>query len=321
MLYAVFDGGFRSARFIPAFLVALLACCEAFAREFRLSPYKDELFAYQRILGQTADGDFVVVEFNDARDVGGRDEVRLKKAFDKFVSLDVNEVMEPMLIHGDEASVQYMAVGRNQGEASIVVIYLHGRHGDRTLAQEDLRFGGNFNRLKNLMWRNDGVYLTPDFSNFGRKGATEIKTLMEHYAENSPGAPIILACASTGCQIVYRLLADPEARDMLSGVILHGALALLSRDQNRFFKLPVFTDPDKHVPIYIGHGSADETVPWVTHELTFRRIKEVAPDYPIRFELFKSDDAVHGTPIRMMDWRLIVNWILEENDLMAAQNG
>ena len=29
---------------------------------------------------------------------------------------------------------------------------------------EDLRFGGNFNRLKNLMARNGGVYISPDFS-------------------------------------------------------------------------------------------------------------------------------------------------------------
>jgi hypothetical protein len=286
----------------------------AFAEGFRLAPYKDDLFEYQRVLGELAGGDFIVVEFDDARDVGGRDEIRLKKAYDKFVSLDVNEHMKPMLIHGDEASVQFMGVGKVDGNATIVVIYLHGRHGDRTLAQEDLRFGGNFNRVKNLMLRNGGAYVTPDFSDFGKVGTIEIKTLMQHYAMNSPDAPIIVACASTGCQIVYQLLADPQAADLIDGVVMHGSLPLRSRDRRAFFDLPVFRNPAKHVPIYIGHGSADETVPWVSQELFFNNVKEVAPDYPIRFELFKSDDAVHGTPIRMMDWRLVVNWILAENE-------
>ena len=39
-----------------------------------------------------------------------------------------------------------------------------------------------------------------------------------------------------------------------------------------------------------------------------RAIKAAAPDYPIKFALF--DSGSHGTPIRMTDWRLILNWML-----------
>lgn len=304
-------------RLFAALLSFLLLPLVAWADGFRLEPYKDELFGYQRILAEMSGGDFVIVEFNDARDVGGRDEIRLKKAFDKFVDLSVNDAKKDLLIT-DDVAVQYVGVGKTDGDARMAVIYLHGRHGDRTLAQEDLRFGGNFNRVKNLMLRNDGVYLTPDFSNFGAKGTEEIKALMRHYAKNSPDAPIVVACASTGCLIVYRLLADPEALELLDGVILHGALAVGSRQQRRFFSEDVFKDPAKHVPIYIGHASADTTVPWVTKELFFKNVKAAAPGYPIRFELFKSDDAVHGTPIRMMDWRLVLNWILEKNEAVPG---
>jgi hypothetical protein len=296
-----------------AAMTSLCALAPALA-DFRIAPYKDELFAYQKIIGELYGGDFVVVDFDEMRDINGRDEVPLKKAFDKFVSLEVNEAKKDLLIRRNGQVVQYFAVGKTDGDARIVVIYLHGQHGDRSLAMEDVRFGGNFNRLKNMMLLNDGVYISPDFSSFGVKGANEIKALMGHYAENSPGAPIVLACASTGCKLVFRLLADPEAAEMLGGVILHGALPLGSLQEGTLFDVEVFKAPGKQVPIYIGHASADKTVPWVTQELFFKKVKAAVPGYPIRFELFKGVVAVHGTPIRMMDWRLVLNWMLEVNE-------
>ena len=40
-------------------------------------------------------------------------------------------------------------------------------------------FGGNFNRIRNLMVQNGGLYLTPDFSDFGEKGTGEVKAMLE----------------------------------------------------------------------------------------------------------------------------------------------
>jgi hypothetical protein len=284
--------------------------------DLQLQPYKDELFAYPRILAEMHGGDFVIVEFDQTRDVHGRDEIALKKAYDKFVELGVNDLKDDILIRRDGEVVQFFAVGEADGGARMVVIYLHGQHGDRSLAMEDLRFGGNFNRIKNLMARNGGVYVSPDFSSFGAKGGREIKAVIDHYAENSAGAPVFLACASTGCKLVFRLLEDEEVAERLGGVILHGALPLGSGREGTLFDIEVFKAPGKQIPIYIGHGSADPTVPWVTQELFFKKIKSAAPDYPVRFELFKGPDAVHGTPIRMMDWRAVLNWMLSES---AAQ--
>ena len=67
-------------------------------------------------------------------------------------------------------------------------------------------------------------------------------------------------------------------------------------------------------PGYVENGSTDKTVDWVTWELFFKDIKKAMPDYPIRFELFKSDVAVHGTPLRMVDWRMVLNWMLKRDD-------
>ena len=298
---------------VVALAATLCATVPVFA-DLRIAPYKDELFEYPRILSTFHDGDFIIVDFDQARDVDGRDEIPLKKVFDRFIDLDVNDLKHDMLIRRDGEVVQFFAVGKADGGAKIVVIYLHGQHGDRSLPMEDLRFGGNFNRLKNLMARNGGVYVSPDFSSFGAKGAREIKAVMQNYAENSPGAPIFLACASTGCKLVFRLLKDPVAAGLLGGVILHAALPLGSGKEGTIFDIEVFRQPGRRMPIYIGHASSDPTVPWVTQELFFRSINAAAPDYPVRFELFKGPDAVHGTPIRMMDWRQVLNWMLRETE-------
>jgi hypothetical protein len=297
-----------------AFAALFGAATAEAADRFRLAPYKDDLFKYQHVIGEKYGGDFVFVEFLKSRDIGGRDEIELKKAFDKFVSLDVNESKKDLSIGKGDSRVRYTVVGQTEDQSKMFVIFLHGLHGDRSLPMEDHRFGGNFNRLKNLMALNGGTYLSPDFVDFGKGGAAQIAALIRHCAEQAPGAPIILGCASTGCKLVFRLLHNPKIAELLDGVALLGSLSLGSDNEGTFFDVSMFKDKSKRIPIYIGHGSADKTVSWVTQEVFFKRIKAAAPDYPIRYELFFSDDAVHGTPLRMVDWRLVLNWMLDAKD-------
>jgi len=294
---------------ILAVVLAILPS-SANAEEFRLAPYKDELFAYANVVGTKYGGDFVMIEFNEERDINGRDEIPLKKAWDKMVDLEVNQYKQDLVLNAGKNSTKYLAVGKADGGAKIVVIFLHGWHGDRTLAMEDLRFGGNFNRLKNLMVLNDGVYVSPDFKGFGKRAADQITALMKHFAENSPGAPIVIGCASTSCKTTYLLLEDPESAALMSGAVMFG-----SGKEEEFLDGQTFKDPKLWVPIYLGQGSDDKTNDWVTVELQFKAIKDAAPNYPIKYELFL--EGVHGTPIRMADWRMLLNWMLEEREKKA----
>jgi hypothetical protein len=288
-------------------VVLLAVPSSAVAEGFRLAPYKDELFAYPVVVGTKHGGDFVMIEFNEERDINGRDEIPLKKAWDRMDDLEVNQHKQDLVLNAGRDSTQYLAVGKADGGAKIVVIFLHGWHGDRTLAMEDLRFGGNFNRLKNLMVLNDGVYVSPDFKGFFKRAARQITVLMKHFAANSPGAPIFIGCASTSCKTTYLLLDNPESAALMSGAVMFG-----SGRYKEFLDSPTFKDRNRWVPIYIGHGSDDKTNDWVTVELQFKAIKDAAPDYPIKFDLFL--EGVHGTPIRMSDWRLVLNWMLEWQD-------
>ena len=60
-----------------------------------------------------------------------------------------------------------------------------------------------------------------------------------------------------------------------------------------------------------GKGSGDIVLNWKTQEAFFKKFKQLDPSYPVKFALFNTGS--HGTPIRMTDWRLVLNWMLEVN--------
>ena len=236
-----------------------------------------------------------------------------KKAFDKYVSLAPDDVQHDFILRDKGRVVRFVGVGRTGGSARFVVIFLHGGgNGSRFQGVDDWSFGGNFNRLKNLVARNDGAYLSPDFSGFGSDGKDDIKALMKTYAEKSPGAPIIVACTSLSGWLCVDLMSDRQSAALLGGVLFLGSVI----ERKQFFTAPVFTDPARHVPIFIGHGSKDPIIDWVTQELLFKKIKSAAPDYPVRYDVFVN--GYHGTPMRLIDWRGVLNWMIGRDGGVSA---
>ncbi len=47
---------------------------------------------------------------------------------------------------------------------------------------------------------------------------------------------------------------------------------------------------------------------WKGQAAFFEKVKALDPSYPIKLIVF--DTGKHGTPIRMIDWRLVLNWML-----------
>ncbi len=292
---------FRTIPITAGLLSVVCAAGPALAATPWLAPYKDTLFTNQ-VIKTGYGGDYRFIQYDRKRDLYGRDEVVEKKAFPKFVSLDPSKVQTDTSLKIGQRTIPYVAVGR-QKDARFVVIFLHGDRGSRFQAMDDWSFGGNFNRLKNLAARNGGLYVSADFSGFGNRGADDIVALMKGLSARSPGAPIIVACTSRSGEVCFRLFEDKEGAALVDGMILLG-----TGNEDSFFTLPVYTDPARHIPIYIGHGSGDSLIPWVTQELFFKRVKEGMPSYPIRFDLFI--DGAHGTPLRLTDWRRVLNWML-----------
>ena len=280
-------------------LLAALAAGMSTAAAAGLKPFKDELFRYPAILSSTDGGDHRVVDYDEMRDINGRDEIPERRVRGDYVSLGVRSKQKDLALNTDAGKVRHYAVGTTAG-ATAITIYLHGQGGSRKQGVDDFTFGGNFNRIKNLMAGNGGLYLSPDFSDFGEGGAAEITALIDHYAGQSPAAKVYVACGSMGGGLCWKLAADKKVAGRLGGLLLLG-----SHWDDTFLTSPAFK---AKVPVFFGQGSKDTVFPADRQEAFYRSIRAKSPGYPALFVRFES--GTHGTPIRMTDWRETLNWMM-----------
>jgi len=284
--------------FLSVLMLALLAGAPAFADALTLKPYKNDLFAYPAELSNGDGGRYRVIDYREMRDINGRDQIPERRVWAKYVDTGVRKVQQDLVLNTDAGAVRHVAVGRTAGAAAIV-LYLHGQGGSRKQGVDDFTFGGNFNRIKNLMAANNGLYLSPDFSDFGDKGAAQVASLIDHYAEQSPGAKIIVACGSMGGALCWKLAGRKDTGNRIDGLMLLGSLW-----DESFFASPAFK---RKVPVFFGQGSKDPVFPVENQEAFFRSILAKSKNYPTRFVRFET--GTHGTPIRMTDWRDTLDWI------------
>ena len=266
-----------------------------------LKPFKDDLFAYPATLSSGDNGAYTVFDYREMRDINARDEVPERRVHAQYTDTGVRKVQQDLSLKTDVGDVKHVAVGKTEG-AGIIVLYLHGQGGSRKQGVDDFTFGGNFNRLKNLMAANDGLYLSPDFPDFGDTGAAQVAALIDHYAGQSPSAKIFVACGSMGGALCWKLAARKDTGGRIDGLLLLGSLW-----DESFFSSPAFK---RRIPVFFGQGSHDVVFPVANQEAFFRSILAKSKTYPTRFVRFET--GTHGTPIRMTDWRGTLNWMLSK---------
>ncbi|WP_157015390.1 alpha/beta hydrolase [Mesorhizobium xinjiangense] len=281
---------------LPA-AILIAACGTGWADAVELKPYKDRLFGYPGILSSTDDGAAIAVDYRELRDINRRDAVPERRVQAAYVDLGVRRSQQDLVVDG----IRHIAVGRTDG-ARIITIYLHGQGGNRMQGANDFTFGGNFNRIKNLMARNGGLYLTIDLPDFGAGGAAAVSRLIAYYGRTSSDAPVFIACGSMGGILCWRMAGGSQVVERLGGLILLGS----DRDE-RFLASPAFR---RRVPVLVAHGSRDSVFPIDRQRAFFDTVRRHAPGYPIRFVRFETGS--HGTPIRMTDWRETLNWMLSQ---------
>lgn len=282
-------------RKLAAAMMLLCGISQAEAAE-PIAPYKDRLFAYPALLSQEAGGAFRRYDYRESRDIDQRDRIPERRAERAYVDLSVDRQQRARVI----GATEFYEVGAAAG-ARFVVIFVHGRGGDRRLGVDDWSFGGNFNRLKNLVARNGGTYWVPSVPDFESAGRAAIAGLIKAAAAASPGAPIILACASMGSILCWNASIDEDVAPYLDGLVILGGTPGTA--------FPGSTAMELSVPLFLAHGSSDSVYQWQEHRAAFDRLLAQAPGYPVRFALFETGS--HGTPIRMIDWRDTLNWILD----------
>lgn len=286
----------RARLLLATFLLALLP---GMAGAASLQPWKDELFAYPAVIESSDDGALRVVDYQEMRDINGRDQVPERRAKAAYVSTAVKREQDNRTIDTSGGPVDVAVTGRQKG-AAFTVIFIHGRGGDRRLGNNDWSFGGNFNRLKNLAVRNGGVYYSASVKSFDERGSTPIAGLIEEARRNSPGAPVVLSCASMGSFVCWQIARDAEAVKNLAGMIIMGGVADPNYAESAAFKAKL--------PIFFTHGERDKVYAADEQIALFRRLRKAG--IPTQFVLFQTGS--HGTPVRMTDWRETLNWILAQ---------
>lgn len=289
-------------RFVVLLAVFAVTLPSTEAARLKLAPYKDSLFAYPRVLARSEDNQYRVVDYQELRDINERDAIPERRVKRKYVSSRPRFSRREIVLQTSGGPLRHIAVGKRK-RARIITLYLHGQGGNRRQGVNDNSFGGNFNRIQNLMVRAKGLYLSPDVGSFDAAGIGRISELVGHYAKQSPGAPIFVACGSMGGAICWGLAGHPKATSLISGYLLLGSFW-----DDGFLKSPAFA---RRVPLFFGHGSRDKVFP-IDHQLAFMdRIRQRSPDYPALFVRFETGG--HGTPIRMTDWRETLNWMLSRH--------
>lgn len=269
----------------------------ASARAEAVRPFKDELFSAQTVIETRDGGDFTVIDYDEMRDINGRDSIPERRVKDRYVSLKVRRVQQNQTLNLATGPMEVGTVGRDQGQG-FTVIFIHGRGGDRRLGLNDISFGGNFNRLKNLAAENGGTYYTPSVRSFDEKGVADVAALVDYASAQSAGKPVVLACASMGSFICWGISRDPATVAKLSGMAILGG----APDPN----LPQSAAAKSKMPIWFTHGSRDSVYAADDQMAIYRKLREAGQ--PVRFTLFQTGS--HGTPVRMTDWRAMLNWLI-----------
>ena len=261
---------------------------------YQLPPFKDGLFSYPKVLESRLNGLDEVIDYQSGRDILQRDRVAGKVVHARYTANIMPWRRKARTYRGANGRKHPLYVVGKPAEARIAVVFLHGRNGNHRLGVKDKIFGGNFNRLQNLMVKGRGVYYTPTFSDFGAGGEADLVALVKRIEREAPRAFLVFACGSTGANLCWRLARNPETKRRIDGMVMLGG-----------------TWEDKAIgaadfPVVFAHGAKDKLYP-VERMRTFADALR-RNGQNVRFVEFATGG--HGTPIRMIDWRKELNWLL-----------
>ena len=262
---------------------------------FELPSHKDELFRYHNVLETSAGGDDMVVEYKPSRDYYGRDAVAGRKAKWRYVSKGIRWQRTSGTYKGGSGKLPVYVVGKSR-KPRVAVVFVHGKNGSHRSGVRDVTVGGNFNRLQNIVAKGGGRYYSPTVSGFRADGVADMTALLARIEREAPGAPVVLACTSTGAALCLRLARNATTKTQIDGLMLLGG----SWD-DRAVGAADF-------PVVIGHGSKDKVYPLARMHQFARDLRRGGQK--VRFIEFRY--GYHGTPLRMVDWRRELNWILAQ---------
>ena len=113
------------------------------ARSEALQRFKDALFSTQTVLESRDGGDFEVIDYQELRDINGRDQIPERRAKSKYVDLGVKRQQSNETLRLPSGNLDVARVGKADG-AAFTVIFIHGRGGAPRGGVAPPRGGGDF---------------------------------------------------------------------------------------------------------------------------------------------------------------------------------
>ena len=284
-------------RIVAVLTVLVTFAPQTAAADSALKPYKNALFSEQTVIESRDGGALKVIDYQEMRDINGRDQIPERRVKSAYVSLGVRRQQTDETVDLAGRKLEVTRVGVDL-DSRFSVIFIHGRAGNRRLGSNDYTFGGNFNRLKNLAVANGGTYYVPSVRSFDAAGVADIAALIADIARRSPGRPIVLSCASMGSFICWGISRDPAAVASLAGMGILGGATDPDYPKSAAFKA--------RLPLYFTHGGNDPVYAPADQIGLFESL--LKSGYPARFTLYAGGN--HGTAVRMTDWWDLLNWMI-----------
>ena len=269
-----------------------------------LESFKDSLFSNENrsVIEQKNKGSFKRYRWDELEDVNGRDSIPGVVAKPERIDPEAEKQQRAVKIKYSDGEIDTYEIG-NPKDASFALVFIHGANGSKDLGASDLSFGGNFNRLKSLAIRNNGVYYSPSVELPTSKDK-DMFELVKHIKRNSPNSKIIFICGSAGARVCWSLAHNPEISPKIAGLIFTGG----ARDDVTYTGTDAFRS---RLPIIFSHGSKDKLVPVSTYIDQYESILKIDPKYPVRMEIFEG--GKHGTPMRNIDYKESLEWIFSHD--------
>lgn len=264
--------------------------------------FKDDLFSYRNILYSKYNKEYNLIEYSEEIDIEDRDEIDVDKVYEKYINRNIFEYREEKSFYIYNKELKYWEIKKDNiknKEIEYIIFYFHWMWWNRHQWINDETFWWNFNRIQNLMIKNNWIYISNDFSDFYDRWSEEMLFLIKEKKKQYPNSKIILSWASSWGTLLWNIIKKDSS--LINGIIL--MWSVVDKHIENIIKY-------NKIPIYISHWTKDSQIRYEWKEDFYKYIKSIDNNYPILIDIFQ--DWVHWTPIRMTDWKRAINFIIKK---------
>lgn len=255
--------------------------------------FKDELFTHRWTIEERHNGNWRLIEYSQKIDVEDRDEIDVDKVFDKYIDLrTLNFTKEKSLTSNFKYNEVTEDNVKNE-DKEWVVLYFHWMGWNKDQWTNNHTFWWNFNRIQNLMLENKGSYITTTLT-WTKENTENHIALIEKLRKEYPNAKIIVSCGSKWWEMLWNLIDSRVNKDLFWVIFMWSVLDMKWRYS------PLY---QQNIPVYISHWTKDH-IPYEEKEQFLKAM--TSKGVKMKVDIFNT--GIHWTPIRMTDWKEVLNW-------------